>query len=68
MRLLSLALLFVMTPLVGWAAELPPAAERKIDFKTDIEPILAKNCWSCHEAGTGASASATCKTCHPARS
>jgi hypothetical protein len=30
------------------AVELPPAAERPIDFAKDIQPLLQKNCYSCH--------------------
>jgi hypothetical protein len=30
------------------AAELPPAAEQKIDFARDIRPLLSQHCWSCH--------------------
>jgi hypothetical protein len=29
-------------------AKLPPAAEGKIDFTHDIQPLLRKNCFSCH--------------------
>jgi mono/diheme cytochrome c family protein len=32
----------------GERAVLPPAAGRKIDYRKDIQPILAKNCYSCH--------------------
>jgi hypothetical protein len=27
---------------------LPPAAERTVDFAKDIQPLLQKNCYSCH--------------------
>ncbi|MCI0535734.1 MAG: DUF1549 domain-containing protein, partial [Verrucomicrobiales bacterium] len=27
---------------------LPPPASRKVDFVTDVQPILAKSCYSCH--------------------
>ena len=30
------------------AAELPPAATKKIDFVRDIQPILAGKCFDCH--------------------
>jgi hypothetical protein len=30
--------------------------------------VIHKNCWSCHDMGTGAKASSACKTCHAARS
>ena len=32
------------------AAELPPAAVRSVDFAADIQPLLKKNCYSCHGA------------------
>ena len=38
------------------------------DETLSAKVVIHKNCWSCHEVGTGAGASATCKTCHPARS
>src|SRR5204862_7159015 len=28
--------------------QIPPAATRKIDFGSDIQPILAKSCYDCH--------------------
>ena len=28
--------------------KLPPAASRKVDYKQDIQPLLAQNCYSCH--------------------
>jgi Protein of unknown function (DUF1553)/Protein of unknown function (DUF1549)/Planctomycete cytochrome C len=30
------------------AASLPPPATRAVDFATDIQPLLQKNCYSCH--------------------
>lgn len=30
------------------AAELPPPAQRKVDFDNDIRPLLVKHCHSCH--------------------
>jgi uncharacterized protein DUF1553/uncharacterized protein DUF1549/cytochrome c len=30
------------------AAKLPPPADKKIDFAADIQPMLKKNCFSCH--------------------
>lgn len=36
-------------PMPG-AKELPPAATRTVDFVADIEPLLKKNCHSCHGA------------------
>jgi hypothetical protein len=34
-----------------YAAELPPAAEKQIDFWQDIEPILREKCQGCHGSG-----------------
>ncbi len=34
--------------LIGFAAELPPAVDRKIDFEKDVKPLLSRRCWSCH--------------------
>lgn len=33
---------------VEHAVQLPPAASRSVDFVTDIQPLLAANCYSCH--------------------
>jgi mono/diheme cytochrome c family protein len=30
------------------AARLPPAADQKVDFAADIQPLFKKNCFSCH--------------------
>src|SRR6185312_15733085 len=30
------------------AVELPPPADRKIDYAREVRPLLAKHCWSCH--------------------
>src|SRR5262245_30785411 len=30
------------------ADPLPPAADRKVDFTRDVQPIFAKHCYSCH--------------------
>jgi mono/diheme cytochrome c family protein len=38
------------TATVVAAAELPPVANRPIDFARDIKPLLAKHCLSCHGA------------------
>ncbi len=32
----------------GHAAELPPAADRNVDFITDIQPIFRASCYECH--------------------
>jgi ankyrin repeat protein/mono/diheme cytochrome c family protein len=29
-------------------SKLPPAASRRVDYKQDIQPLLAQNCYSCH--------------------
>src|SRR5262249_5275480 len=28
--------------------KLPPAASRKVDYRQDIQPLLAQKCYSCH--------------------
>ena len=43
------ATLLVVTLSVAFAdLTLPPAANRKIDFQKDVEPLLAQKCYSCH--------------------
>src|SRR5688572_6992008 len=32
------------------ADDLPPAAARKVDFRQDIQPLLAERCHACHGA------------------
>ena len=34
------------------------------DETLSAKVVIHKNCWSCHEVGTGASASTSCKSCH----
>ncbi len=34
------------------------------DQTLSAKVVIHKNCWTCHEVGTGAAASAGCKTCH----
>ena len=29
-------------------AQMPPAADRKIDYSKDVQPLLAQKCYSCH--------------------
>jgi mono/diheme cytochrome c family protein len=41
------AFLFALASLPVFA-QLPPAAERPIDFAKDIQPIFAQNCYGCH--------------------
>jgi mono/diheme cytochrome c family protein len=55
MSLRSLTWLLVLPPVLTFAAEpgqdppkLPPAAERKVDFAADIQPIFAERCGHCH--------------------
>jgi hypothetical protein len=40
--------LLSLSPPATPAAELPPAASRTVEFATDIQPLLQKNCHSCH--------------------
>lgn len=47
---LMLVLMFVAFPFVVAQTKLPPAASRKVDYKTDIQPLLSQNCYSCHGA------------------
>lgn len=35
-------------PLVAAQSKLPPTANRKVDYKQDIQPLLAQKCYSCH--------------------
>ena len=44
----ALLLLFAAIPLVGAQSKLPAAADRKVDYKKDIQPLLAQHCYSCH--------------------
>lgn len=32
----------------GFAAELPPAAKKTVDFRSDVYPLLAARCFRCH--------------------
>src|SRR5262245_41800471 len=45
---LALMLMLAILPLVGAQSKFPPAASRKVDYKQDIQPLLAQNCYSCH--------------------
>src|SRR5206468_1548907 len=46
MRMTSLLML------IGFAAfaqtKLPPAAARKVDYETEVQPLLAQKCYGCH--------------------
>lgn len=48
--LLSLAVLIASGFNQLRAEDLPPAANRAIDFVSDVRPLLEKHCWSCHGA------------------
>src|SRR3954466_429528 len=57
MRLRLLAILTCLWTLSAYAADavvnfskLPPAAEQRIDFIKDVQPLFAKNCYGCHGA------------------
>ena len=39
------------TAAVDYAALLPPAAKRKVDFVTDVQPIFREHCFECHAQG-----------------
>lgn len=41
-------LLFVTAYVAFSATNFPPAANRKIDFEKDVQPILSQKCYSCH--------------------
>jgi hypothetical protein len=38
-------------PAVDYAALLPPAVQRPVDFVQDVQPLLRDNCFDCHAAG-----------------
>jgi ankyrin repeat protein/mono/diheme cytochrome c family protein len=44
----ALLLLFAAIPFAGAQTKLPPATTRKVDYKQDIQPLLAQKCYSCH--------------------
>src|SRR5262245_34381912 len=43
-----LVLMVVAIPFVAAQIKLPPAASKKVDYKQDIQPLLAQKCYSCH--------------------
>ena len=42
------ALLATQHPLTAAQKKLPPPAQRKVNFASDVLPLLQKNCYSCH--------------------
>src|SRR5262247_4710999 len=44
----TLVLMIVAIPLAAAQIKLPPAASRKVDYKQDIQPLLAQKCYACH--------------------
>src|ERR1041384_8121536 len=46
-KMLKNILLFGFGP-EGAQSKLPPAASRKVDYKQDIQPLLAQKCYACH--------------------
>jgi mono/diheme cytochrome c family protein len=45
---LSLIALTTLFSVGARGGELPPAANRPVDFEKDVQPILQKNCFGCH--------------------
>src|SRR6185295_2231599 len=43
-----LVMVVAMIPFAFAQDRLPPASTRKVDYKQDIQPLLAQNCYSCH--------------------
>ena len=46
--LLTALVLAVSLPAVAQEEELPPAVDRKVDFKKDVQPLFKKFCFDCH--------------------
>src|SRR6266540_5569187 len=44
----ALVLMMMAIPFAAAQVKLPPAASRKVDYKQDIQPLLAQKCYSCH--------------------
>jgi ankyrin repeat protein/mono/diheme cytochrome c family protein len=44
----ALLLLFAAIPFAGAQTKLPPVASKRVDYKQDIQPLLAQKCYSCH--------------------
>lgn len=45
---LALLLVVSILPLAIAQTKMPPAANKKVDYKQDIQPILQQKCYSCH--------------------
>lgn len=45
------AILILAFTACGWAADLPPAADRAVDFARDIQPLFEASCIQCHAKG-----------------
>jgi ankyrin repeat protein len=41
-------MLFASSVPLAAQSQLPPAATSKVDYDTDVKPLLAQNCYSCH--------------------
>src|SRR5712692_3932857 len=46
--LLRLLLAIAVVSAAFTQTRLPPAAERKIDFESDVQPLLSQKCYACH--------------------
>jgi ankyrin repeat protein len=44
----ALVLMTMTIPFAAAQVKLPPAASGKVDYKQDIQPLLAQKCYSCH--------------------
>ena len=53
-RILGIVLLLLCTSSLraDEDTDLPPPADRDVDFKKDIQPLLKKHCYECHNADT----------------
>src|SRR5215471_620049 len=48
-RIMKRATLFVFAAAISFAqTKLPPAANVKVDYLKDVQPLLAQKCYSCH--------------------
>src|SRR5690242_3261100 len=43
-----LVLVIMAIPIAAAQIKLPAAATRKVDYKQDIQPLLAQKCYACH--------------------